>query len=305
MSRADRPPPDGSGDRPRERAPEPGPGSIIDGAYRLNRVISQGGMGTVYEAIQLRLNRRVAVKIMALELTENPDAMARFRREVKVTSQLAHPNVVQLLDYGMTSSGQPYLVTEFLEGEDLEQRLDRVTQMLLSTVMPMLRQMVSALAAIHAKGIVHRDLKPANVLLLQIDGAIDFVKVVDFGISKVRTSDTKLTKSTTMIGTPEYMSPEQALGRVDDVDHRSDQWALACMVWRMLSGRPPFSAAHINALIERVINEDPPRLLEIAPHVTPQVEKVLRRALAKRQSQRFPTVMAFLRAFEAAAGGGN
>ncbi len=288
-----------------ERAPEPGPGSIIDGAYRLNRVLSQGGMGTVYEAIQLRLNRRVAVKIMAAELTENPDAMARFRREVKVTAQLAHPNVVQLLDYGSTTSGQPYLVTEFLEGEDLEQRLERVSQMLLSSVLPLLRQMVSALAAIHAKGIVHRDFKPGNVLLLQIDGAIDFVKVVDFGISKIRNSDTKLTKSSTMIGTPEYMSPEQALGRVDDVDHRSDQWALACTVWRMLCGHAPFTGNHINVLIDRVVNEDPPRLLDLAPHVVPQVEKVLRRAMAKRQSQRFPTVMAFLRAFEAAAASGH
>ena len=108
-----------------------------------------------------------------------------------------------------------------------------------------------------------------------------------------------------MIGTPEYMSPEQALGRVDEVDHRSDQWALACMVWRMLSGRPPFEGAHINQLLERVVARRSPRLLETAPHAGPQVEKVLRRALAKRQSQRFPTVMAFLRAFESAAGAGN
>jgi eukaryotic-like serine/threonine-protein kinase len=279
---------------------EPRVGTVIDGAYRLTRLISKGGMGMVYEAIQLRLNRRVAVKVMVLELTENETAMARFKREVKVTSQLAHPNVVQLLDHGTTPSGQPYLVTEFLEGEDLEQRLDRVSLMRISTALPILRQVVSALAAIHAKGIIHRDLKPANVLLLQIDGAQDFVKVVDFGISKVRTSDTKLTKAATMIGTPEYMSPEQALGRVDEVDHRSDQWALGCMVWRMLSGCPPFSGSHLEQLLERVVGDEPPRLRDLAPHIPAPVEKVLRRALAKRQSQRFPTVMAFLRAFEAA-----
>jgi serine/threonine-protein kinase len=276
-------------------------GSVVDGAYRLTRLLSEGGMGTVYEAIQLRLNRRVAIKIMVPELTENPEAMARFRREVKVTSQLHHPNVVQLLDYGTTGSGQPYLVAEFLEGEDLEQRLQRVTQLSMSTVLPIVRQVVSALAAIHAKGIVHRDLKPANVLLLPIDGAPDFVKVVDFGISKVRHSETKLTKAATMIGTPEYMSPEQAMGRVDDVDHRSDQWALSCMVWRMLAGRPPFVGAHLNELIQRVVQTEPPALLDQAPHISRQVERVLRRSLAKRQSQRYPTVMAFLRAFEAAA----
>jgi serine/threonine-protein kinase len=282
-------------------------GSTIDGAYRLTRLLSEGGMGTVYEATQLRLNRRVAIKIMVPELTENPEAMARFRREVKVTSQLAHPNVVQLLDYGTTTSGQPYLVTEFLEGEDLEQRLTRVSQLPLPTVLPIIRQVVSALAAIHAKGIVHRDLKPANVLLLPIEsgvpGATDFVKVVDFGISKVRFSETKLTKAATMIGTPEYMSPEQAMGRVDEVDHRSDQWALACMVWRMLSGRPPFAGKHLNDLIARVVQEEPGPLDGSGSTVSRQVERVLRRSLAKRQSQRFPTVMAFLRAFEAAAGG--
>jgi eukaryotic-like serine/threonine-protein kinase len=283
---------------------EPGVGTVIDGAYRLTRLISQGGMGTVFEAIQLRLNRRVAVKIMVPELTENAVAMARFKREVKVTSQLAHPNVVQLLDYGATGSGQPYLVTEFLEGEDLEQRLARVACMAVPAVLPILRQVVSALAAIHAKGIVHRDLKPANVLLLQIDGAVDFVKVVDFGISKVRNpSETKLTKAATMVGTPEYMSPEQAMGHVDEVDHRSDQWALACTVWRMLTGQAPFAGEHLNELIGRVVQEDPPRLA--VSHVSAAVEKVLRRALAKRQSQRFPTVMAFLRAFEAAAGEEN
>jgi serine/threonine protein kinase len=294
-------------DHPQTQGPGPMVGSIVDGAYRLTRLLSEGGMGTVYEAIQLRLNRRVAVKIMVPELTENPEAMARFRREVKVTSQLAHPNVVQLLDYGTAASGQPYLVTEFLEGEDLEQRLLRVPQLPLPTVLPILRQVVSALAAIHAKGIVHRDLKPANVLLLPIDsgisGAPDFVKVVDFGISKVRYSETKLTKSATMIGTPEYMSPEQAMGRVDDVDHRSDQWALACMVWRMLAGRPPFAGKHLNELLHRVVQEEPPALQHAAASaVSRQVERVLRRSLAKRQSQRFPTVMAFLRAFEAAAG---
>jgi eukaryotic-like serine/threonine-protein kinase len=288
-----------------QHVPEPGVGSVIDGAYRLTRLISQGSMGTVFEALHLRLQRRVAVKIMVPELTENVEAMARFKREVKVTSQLAHPNVVQLLDHGTTASGQPYLVTEFLEGEDLEQRLLRSPPLLLTTVLPLLRQVVSALAAIHAKGIVHRDLKPANVLLVPMAGEADFVKVVDFGISKVSASTTKLTKTATMIGTPEYMSPEQAMGRVDEVDHRSDQWALACMAWRMLSGRPPFRGEHLNDLINRLVQDEPPRLREIAPHVTPQVEKVLRRALAKRQSQRFPTVMAFLRAFEAAAGAGS
>src|SRR6185436_2558216 len=111
-----------------------------------------------------------------------------------------------------------------------------------------------------------------------------------FGISKVRYSETKLTKTATMIGTPEYMSPEQAKGRVDDVDHRSDQWALSCMVWRMLTGLPPFVGSHLNELIHKVVQDEPPALKDTAPHVPHPVERGLRRSLAKRQSQRYPTV---------------
>jgi serine/threonine protein kinase len=284
-----------------QHLPEPGIGTIIDGAYRLTRLIAPGSMGTVFEAVQLRLHRPVAVKIMVPELTENAEALARFRREVKVTAQLHHPNVVQLLDHGTTASGQPYLVTEYLEGENLEQRLLRSPQLRVATLLPLLRQMASALAAIHANGIVHRDLKPANVLLMPMEGSPDFIKVIDFGISKVHASETKLTGAATMIGTPEYMSPEQAMGRVDEVDHRSDQWALACMVWRMLSGHPPFWGKQLNDLINRLIQDEPPSLIALAPHVCPEVEQVLRRSLSKRPSQRFPTVMAFLRAFKAAA----
>jgi serine/threonine protein kinase len=277
-------------------------GTVLDQEYRLVRTVSEGGMGTVYEAIQLRLDRRVAVKIMGGDLTQNPEALARFRREVKVMSQLVHPHVVQLLDFGTTTSNQPYLVTEYLEGEDLQLRLDRVQRLSLTTTLSILRQVASALSAIHARAIVHRDLKPANVFLLAIDGAPEFVKVVDFGISKVKTSSTELTHPASIMGTPEYMSPEQASARVDDVDHRSDQWALACLVWKMLTGRPPFTGGSLNELLDRVVNHEPPSLLAVAPELPPELDRVLRRALTKRQAGQFATVTAFLRAFESAAG---
>jgi serine/threonine protein kinase len=276
-------------------------GTVLDGAFKLTRLIFEGGMGTVYEAQQLHLDRRVAVKIMVRELTDNPEALARFRREVKITSQLSHPNVVQLLDFGTTPFDEPYLVMEFLDGEDLEHRLLRVERMPLESTVDVIRQVASALAAVHAKGIVHRDLKPANVFLLPLDGSSDFVKMVDFGVSKVRSSETKLTKSFTMLGTPEYMSPEQAEARIEDVDHRSDQWALACMAWRMLAGRSPFGGEHLNQVLEAIVHRDPPPL-PAAAHLPPEVEPVLRRALSKRQSGRYATIAAFARAFEAAAG---
>jgi serine/threonine protein kinase len=276
-------------------------GKMIDGAYRITRLVSTGAMGAIYEAVQLRLNRRVAVKMMAPELANDPEYLGRFRREVTILSKLAHPNVVQLLDFGTTVTGHPYLVTEYLDGEDLEDRLERVRSLPIERVLPIVRQVASALSAIHAKGIVHRDLKPANVCLLTIDGAPDFVKVVDFGISKVRMSQTGLTAPATLMGTPEYMSPEQAAGRIEDVDHRSDQWALACIAWRMLGGEAPFTAPHWIALVHKIEDEEPPSLQDNAPHVSVPLEKVLRRALSKRRASRYPTVRAFARAFEAAA----
>jgi serine/threonine-protein kinase len=279
-------------------------GTLIDGAYRITRLVSTGAMGAVFEAVQLRLNRRVAVKMMAPELADDVESLARFRREVKILSRLAHPNVVQLLDFGTTVAGHPYLVTEFLDGEDLEDRLARQKNLPLARALPIVRQVASALSAIHAKGIVHRDLKPANVCLLTIDGMPDFVKVVDFGISKIRMSQTGLTAPASLMGTPEYMSPEQAAGRIEDVDHRSDQWALACIAWRLLGGVAPFTAPHWIALVHKIQEEEPPDLHDTAPHVPVALERVLRRALSKRRASRYPTVRAFARAFEAAAGRG-
>jgi eukaryotic-like serine/threonine-protein kinase len=278
-------------------------GSLIEGAFRLIRVISQGGHGTVYEAVQTKLGRRVAVKVMSSELLDNEEAQARFRRELHITSQLAHPHIVQLLDFGATPNGHPYLVTEFLEGEDLDQRLAKVTRMSLDQTLAISRQVVLALATVHARGIVHRDLKPGNVLLLTVDGLGDFVKLLDFGISKVATATTQLTRPSAVLGTPGYMSPEQADGRSELVNHSSDQWALGAMVWHMLSGQPPFTGRTLDELLGRVVNDDPPPLADLMPGlpVAARLDGVLRRALAKAQRRRFPTVVAFQRALDAAA----
>src|SRR4029079_8688763 len=166
----------------------------------------------------------------------------------------------------------------------------------------MVKQVASALSVAHAEGVVHRDLKPGNVFLLRTaDGSI-FVKVVDFGISKVlKAATTKLTMARAVVGTPEFMAPEQAAGRVDWVDHRSDQWALACLAWHMLSGRPPFWQPEVADILNQVITGEPtPLLPELVGFISPAVDKVLRRALSKRREDRFPTITAFARAFEAA-----
>jgi serine/threonine-protein kinase len=276
-------------------------GTVLEGAYRLVRLKGEGGMGAVYEAIQLRLNKRVAVKLMARELASNQEALARFHREAEITSQLGHPHLVNVIDFGTAESGEPYLVMEYLEGEDLEHRLPKAGSLTIEAVVIITKQVASALGAAHAKDVVHRDLKPANIFLMQVPGEPEFVKVLDFGISKVKAARAKLTRATAVIGTPNYMSPEQAAGRVDETDHRADQWALACIVWEMLAGRTPFLADDVSPLFYQITNLPPEPLSKYVPDVPGEVEAVLLRALSKKPADRYPSIRDFSRAFEEAA----
>jgi serine/threonine protein kinase len=275
-------------------------GTVLGGSYRLVRKIAEGGMGTVYEARLLRLDRRCAVKVMSRELASSTEALTRFHREANISSQLAHPHIAQVTDFGTAASGEPFMVMEFLEGEDLARRLRRMGRLPAPLVGAIVKQTASALAATHARGIVHRDLKPANIFLVGLDDgdddSTDFVKVVDFGISKIKGTALRLTRASVLMGTPSYMAPEQAMGKVDSIDGRTDQWALACIAWEMLTGEEPFTGADLTELLYRVVHADP-----VAPGgraaLAPEVEEVLRRALAKKQKLRFPNIAAFARAF--------
>ncbi len=278
-------------------------GAVLGGAYKIASLLAEGGMGWVYEARHLRLNKRVVVKLMARELAANPEALARFHREAEITSRLGHPNLVNVLDFGTTDDGKPYLVMEYLDGEDLERRLRRDGRLSLDAAVAITRQIASALGAAHTEGIVHRDLKPANVFLVKVPDEADFVKVLDFGISKIKAGRTKLTRATAVMGTPEYMSPEQINGFVEDIDHRVDQWALACIAWEMLSGYSPFVADDIAAVFYRIINTDPHALSARAPELPATIEPILRRALSKQIADRYPTIKEFSRALESAARG--
>ena len=275
-------------------------GVVLQDSYRITRLIGAGGMGSVYEGLQLRLGKRVAVKIMARELAANEEALARFRREAEITSQLGHPHIVNVFDFGVAPSGEPYLVMEYLEGEDLDHRIRRVERLPLHTALHIVRQITSALTATHENGIVHRDLKPANIFLLRVAGEDDFAKVVDFGISKAKAAATQLTRATAIMGTPHYMSPEQATGKMGEVDHRTDQWALACIVYEMLEGRPPFIGDEVSAILYQVVHEDVPPL-ESATNLPPEVEQALRQALSKRRDDRFASIGAFAAALDSAA----
>jgi eukaryotic-like serine/threonine-protein kinase len=277
-------------------------GIVLQDSFRLTGLIGKGGMGTVYEGTQLRLNKRVAIKLLSRDLSSNQEALARFHREAEVTSQLGHPHIVHVFDFGTAPSGEPYLVMEYLEGEDLDQRIRRAGRLRLPDVISIVKQIASALAATHARGIVHRDLKPANIFLLEVEGERDFVKIVDFGISKVRAASVRITGDSVVIGTPNYMSPEQATGQLE-IDHKTDQWSLACIAYEMLSGRGPFIGDSVQSLLYQVVHQEPPALRSLVPGLPAEVESVIGRALAKRQSDRFATVNAFSRALTAATSG--
>jgi len=285
----------------RRAAPRSLVGETVCNAYRVIRLIGEGAMGGIYEARQLRLDKRVAMKVLARPLAANGEALLRFHREAEITSQLGHPHIINVFDFGTTEQGQPFLVMEYLEGEDLANLLHRKTALPLPAAVRITRQVASALAETHAKGIVHRDLKPANLFIVKVQGE-DFAKVLDFGISKVRAASTALTNASTLMGTPMYMAPEQAKGETE-LDHLTDQWALACITYEMLAGRPPFIGDDTAALLYQVVHEEPGRLSNFVKDLPPEVERVIQRALAKEPSERFPNVTAYARAFEAAATG--
>ena len=276
-------------------------GAVLESAYRITRLIGEGGMGAVYEAVQLRLNKRVAVKVMARDLSTNREALARFHREAEITSHLGHPHLVTVIDFGTAASGEPYLVMEYLDGTDLDARIRQLGRLPLETAVHITKQVASALSAAHGQGIVHRDLKPANIFLLQASGESDFVKILDFGISKMKAARTQLTSASAVIGTPNYMAPEQATGAVDDIDPRTDQWSLACIAWEMLSGRSPFAADDVATLLYQIIHVEPQPLSKRVLALPDGVESVLRRGLSKRMVDRYPSIQDFSRAFEVAA----
>jgi serine/threonine-protein kinase len=257
-------------------------------------------MGVAVAAHHLALDERVAIKLLLPELAGDREAVERFFREGRAAAKIRSEHVTRVLDVGALENGQPYLVMEYLEGEDLAQRLAREGRLPLPVVLHIARQIAGALTATHARGIVHRDLKPANIFLLAPEGSADFVKVVDFGISKMPRGADKLTRASTLVGTPEYMAPEQAKGRVDEIDHRTDQWAFAAILWEALGGRTAFAGNHadVSALLHRIVHERPtPLPASVAPA---EVARVLERGLAKKQAERFATVNALMRALEEA-----
>lgn len=254
-------------------------------------------MGLVFEAEHTRLRRRVAVKVLAQHLVSDAQALARFNREAEIISQLEHANIVQVLDFDTTEQGEPYLVMELLKGESLSERLEREGRLVISDAVRIVQQVASGLFAAHQASIVHRDLKPANIFLTQTAGEGTRVKLLDFGISKRVGAGRSLTGEFDVLGTPDYMAPEQALGKTASVDHRGDQYALAVIAYEMLCGQTPFSGADVLEVLQKVVSIEAPPIERFAPHVPPAVSSVLRRGLHKSPDARYETVLRFAAAF--------
>jgi serine/threonine protein kinase len=279
-------------------AVDPLVGTTLDARYKIMRAIGEGGMGVVYEALHVLIEKHVAIKVLRDTFTSRPDVVERFRQEAKSASKIGHPNIVDVSDFGETPSGQSYIVMEMLQGEDVADVLARERVLPPPRVVRIVYQVARALHATHKKNIVHRDLKPENIYLIECDGTQDIVKVVDFGVAKMNDIEVpnggrKLTRTGMIFGTPEYMSPEQALGK--PFDHRVDIYALGAILFELLSGRVPFTGENFMEILAHHGNTPVPGLRSFNPalSISPALEAIVARSLEKDPALRYQSMGEF------------
>jgi serine/threonine protein kinase len=266
-------------------------GLILDGHYRLRQLLGRGGMGEVWEAEHTRLPKMFAVKFLLALGKAEPELLMRFRREAEIASRLNHPSIVQVTDFNILSDGTAYLAMERLVGEDLRARLAR-GPLALAEVLDITRQVASALHLAHQQGIVHRDLKPENIFLCREPDGTLRAKVLDFGISKLQGTP-QGTRDDRVLGTPGYMAPEQALGKNSVIDGRTDTFALATIVYEMLTGQGVFMGDTLAELCTKVLFHEPPPLETLLPAVPRPISQAVSIALSKDPAQRQPDIRAF------------
>jgi eukaryotic-like serine/threonine-protein kinase len=267
-----------------------GTGWLVQGTYRIDRLIGEGGVGVVYEATQVATGERVAIKLVWAKHATDESVVTRFAREAKAASAVKSEHIARVLDSG-SHEGRPFLVMELLVGEDLGARLRRSHRLSVDETAHVVAQILKGLVGAHAAGIVHRDLKPDNVLLVERDGDRDFVKIVDFGTSKIqpltgKTKPLSLTRRGVAVGTPLYMSPEQAQAR-DDVDERSDLYSVGALAFECLTGRPPHVGETDDDVVASICTRDAPSVRSLAPATPEGVAAFVDRALARDRADRF------------------
>jgi serine/threonine-protein kinase len=270
--------------------PDPLIGEVLGRTYRIVRVLGEGGMARLYEAEHLRIDARFAVKVIHDDLSRDPDLLARFEREARAAGRIHSEHVVRMVDVLRTPDNRPCLVTELLEGEDLQALLDRIGKLGVADAVPIARQICRAVAAAHAVGVVHRDLKPANVFLCKPAGdEPPLVKVFDFGVAKLEDDD-KLTRTDAVMGTAAYMAPEQAR-RAADAGPLSDVYSTSAVLYHMLCGQPPYGNVPAFSRLALVLHEEPARPRSLEPSIPDGVEAVIQQAMARDRQVRIQSAV--------------
>ena len=267
---------------------------VIGGRYRVIRILGKGGMGAVYEAENLRTRRRVAIKTMRPEVASRAEFARRFELEAQAAGQLRHPNIVDVLDLGDDPEQQlVFLVQEFLSGGDLGRCLKTVRSLGVQPALATLLPIMDALSVAHVQGIVHRDLKPDNIFLHETPQGV-VPKLIDFGIAKFldRVDDQSRTATGAVVGSPTYMSPEQARGDTS-LDARTDVWSMGVVFYEALTGRQPYTATTVNLLLVKIIGEEPTPIATLAPHLPADIARAVQRAVTRDRDARWPSMVAF------------
>jgi serine/threonine-protein kinase len=265
------------------------PGTVLSGKYRVDAVIGAGGMGMVVRARQIDLDRDVAIKMLQPEFREKKDAVERFYREAKAAARIRGEHVAQIIEVAKTESGEPYLVMEYLEGEDLASVMRREGSLSLELAVTFMLHACSAVADAHAARIIHRDLKPANLFLAKMPNGTPVLKVLDFGISRIDDQASKLTHTQTSLGTAFYMSPEQ-IEKPKSIDARIDVWALGCIFHEFLTGEPPFAGESLPQIVSAVLRNARKKPSEVVADLPAGVDAVVDRCLQSEPTNRFPSV---------------
>jgi serine/threonine-protein kinase len=270
----------------------PKEGDIIAGKYLLEKSLGEGGMGEVFQAVHQDIGKRVALKFLQARHCAMPATVTRFQREARIAAAAGHRGIVDIFDVGATDDGLPFMVMELLEGQSLHDLLFAGRQLDIETAAFIGCQVLSALAAAHGAGIVHRDLKPANIFLIDTGAALPDIKLLDFGISRLVGStlpgeDQSMTQTGAVLGTPTYMSPEQAMGEKERIDQRTDLYAMGVILYEMTTGTLPFVAANYNSLIVTIMTADPALPSTHRPDIPRALEAIIVKALARDPEDRF------------------